>query len=78
MNFSFIREIFSEPNGGTLSWGRVASAACLCGALVWVSHTVFTTHTLPALDGITGFVIGPYASNKVATAAQNMFSKSGQ
>jgi hypothetical protein len=65
-----IREIHSEPAGGTLSWGRVAASFALLSAVVWVSRLVFLTHSLPALDGITGFVVGPYAANKVATAAQ--------
>jgi hypothetical protein len=71
-----IRELFSEPGAnGTLSWGRVASAVALLGALVWVSKIVFQTHTLPAFDGITAFVLAPYGANKVATAAQAFAQK---
>ena len=76
MNFSgvnkVVREIMSEPGpNGTLSWGRVASSVLLLAAIVWVSHILFRTHQLPALDGITGFVLAPYGSNKVATAVQS-------
>jgi hypothetical protein len=66
-----IREVLSEPGvGGTLSWGRVAASCSLLAAIAWVSRLVFLTHSLPALDGITGFVVGPYAANKVSAAAQ--------
>lgn len=66
-----IREIFSEPNGGGLSWGRVASGVALVAAIVWVTRILILTHGLPALDGITGFVIAPYTANKVGTAVQS-------
>ena len=66
----------SEPGAnGTLSWGRVASSICLIAAIVWISHILIHTHALPALDGITGFVAAPYASNKVATAVQSFSNK---
>jgi hypothetical protein len=71
-----LREIHSEPGvGGTMSWGRIASSVALAASIVWVSWLVFHTHALPALDGITGFVAAPYASNKVATAAQSFAQK---
>lgn len=67
-----LREIHSEPGtNGTLSWGRVASSFALVSAVVWVSRLLILTHGLPALDGITGFVLGPYGANKAATAAQS-------
>lgn len=66
-----VREIHSEPGtNGTLSWGRVASSLFGIAALAWVSRILYLTHGLPAMDGITGFVLGPYGANKVATAAQ--------
>ena len=70
-----IREIMSEPNGGTLSWGRVASTLALVAAIAWVSKIVLHTHTLPAVDGISAFVVAPSASNKVATAVQSQVNK---
>lgn len=70
------REIFSEPSG-MLSWGRVASAIALVAGLGWVTHIVISTHSLPALDGITAFVLGPYGANKVATAVQAFAGKDG-
>lgn len=71
-----LREIHSEPGpNGTLSWGRVASSFTLLSAIIWVSHILIYTHGLPALDGITGFVLAPYASNKVVTAAQSFSNK---
>jgi len=71
MNFNIpklVREVLSEPGGGTLSWGRIASTTTLFAALAWVTHLVLKTGALPALDGISGFIIAPYAANKAATA----------
>lgn len=69
-------EIFSEPGQASqLSWGRVASGVALLGAVIWISKIVFQTHTLPAFDGITAFVLAPYASNKAATAVQTFANK---
>lgn len=66
-----LREIFSEPNGGGLSWGRCASTLALIIASVWVTRLVILTHSLPALDGITGFIVAPYGANKIGTAVQS-------
>jgi hypothetical protein len=63
-------EILSEP-GGSLSWGRCASTVSLLASIAWVSHLIIHTGQLPALDGITGFVIGPYGANKLGTAVQS-------
>ena len=69
---SSVHELFSEPGPqGTVSWGRVASAVSLVGAMVWVTHIVLTMHSLPAFDGITAFVLAPYAANKTAAAVQS-------
>jgi hypothetical protein len=66
-----VRETLSEPGtNGTLSWGRVASSVFGLATLVWVSRILYMTHGLPAMDGITTFVLGPYGANKIATAAQ--------
>ena len=72
MGFSqALHELFSEPGAnGTLSWGRVASAVALVGGIVWISHIVYVLHTLPAFDGITAFVLAPYAANKAGSAVQ--------
>lgn len=63
------REVMSEP-GGALSWGRVASSFSLVAAIAWVTHVMFKTGGIPSLDGITTFVVSPYAANKIGTAAQ--------
>jgi len=65
-----LREIHSDANG-QLSWGRTASTFALVAGIAWISRLVFMTHTLPAMDGITAFVVGPYGANKVAGAAQS-------
>jgi hypothetical protein len=39
--------------------------------MVWVTHIVLTMHSLPAFDGITAFVLAPYAANKTAAAVQS-------
>jgi hypothetical protein len=70
-----VREIHSEPGqNGTLSWGRIAASASLIAAITWVTHLVIHTGTLPALDGISGFVVAPYAANRIATAVQSFSS----
>lgn len=63
-------EALSEPNG-TISWGRSASSIALIAGMIWVSYILLQTHALPALDGITAFILGPYASNKAANAVQS-------
>ena len=67
-----VREIHSEPGpNGTLSWGRIGASASLLAAIAWVTSIVIHSHTLPALDGISGFVVAPYAANRIATAVQS-------
>lgn len=66
-----LREVMSEPGpNGTLSWGRIASTLALLAAIGWVTWILHKTGGLPALDGLTAFVLGPYGANKIATAAQ--------
>lgn len=72
------REIFNDPASNTLSWGRVASSVALLAGIAWVSRIVMHTHSLPALDGITGFILGPYAANKVTTAIQSFSGNADQ
>jgi hypothetical protein len=69
-----VREIHSEPNGGTLSWGRCASTGTLIAILIYVGHIVFHSHALPDLAGASAFAISPYAANRVATAVQSFSS----
>lgn len=69
------RELFSESGAGFISWGRVASTVALIAGIAWVTHIVWTTKTLPALDGVTAFGVGPYAANKVAAATQAFANK---
>ena len=70
-----VREIHSEPGpGGTLSWGRIAASASLIASIAWVTKVLIHTGTLPPLDGISGFVVAPYAANRVATAVQSFSS----
>ena len=66
------REIFGDSRG-VISWGHVASTVALFAAIGWVSYILFKDpgHHLPALDGITGFVVAPYSANKLASAAQS-------
>ena len=65
-----LREVFCEPNTNDLSWGRVASTICLIAAIAWVTRFLLLTHTIPDLNGITAFILGPYTANKVTTAVQ--------
>jgi hypothetical protein len=64
------REMFGDSKG-VISLGHVMTAVFGIAAIVWVSRILILTHGLPALDGITAFVIGPYSANKIATAAQS-------
>lgn len=67
-----VREIYSEPNGGGLSWGRVTATFTVMAAIGWITRVLLMTHALPAdMTGISAFAISPYAANKVATAAQS-------
>jgi len=66
-----IREIHSEPNSGTLSWGRCAATGALVVASTAILYVVFHTHVLPSMTDAGAFVIAPYTANKVATAIQS-------
>lgn len=67
--YKICREIFGDAKG-VISWGHVASSVALFAAIVWISRVLYLTHALPALDGVTGFVVAPYSANKIASAAQ--------
>jgi hypothetical protein len=65
------REIYSEPNGGGLSWGRVAATFTVLASIVWLSRVLYLTHSLPGnMTDIAAFMVSPYVANKVTTAAQ--------
>jgi len=67
-----IREVYSEPNGGGLSWGRVAASFTVIAAIGWITRILLLTHALPAdMTGIAAFAVSPYGANKIATAAQS-------
>ena len=67
-----VREIMSEPNGGGLSWGRVASSVALLAAITWVTRVLLMSHAMPGdLSGITGFVVAPYTGSAMKTAVQS-------
>jgi hypothetical protein len=66
-----IREILSEPAGGTLSWGRCAATFALLSGVTWVTKIVLHTHALPDLTGVAAFSTAPYVANKVSAAAQS-------
>jgi len=65
-----VREIHSEPNGGTLSWGRCAATGAFITMAIAVLHTAFHTGAMPPLSGAAEFVTAPYLANRVATAVQ--------
>ena len=54
-----VREIMSEPGGGTLSWGRCAATFALLSGVVWVTKIVLNTHALPDLTGAAEPVATP-------------------
>ena len=63
------REMFGDSKG-VISLGHVLTAVFGIAAVAWIKHILITTHALPALDGITGFVLAPYGMNKITSAAQ--------
>jgi hypothetical protein len=65
-----IREIHSEPNGGTLSWGRCAATGAFITMAIAILHMTFHTGSMPSLSGAAEFVTAPYLANRVATAVQ--------
>jgi hypothetical protein len=69
-----IREIHSEPGGGTLSWGRCAATGSLIVVIGCILHVVIHTHTIPDLGSAALFVVSPYTANRVATAVQSFSS----
>lgn len=66
-----VREIFSEPNGGTLSWGRIASTVLLLVMVYLDIHFFLKAHLLPNFGGQSELIISPYAANKLTTALQS-------
>lgn len=55
---------------GVISLGHVLTAVFGVAAVVWISHILILTHSLPALDGITTFVLAPYGTNKLTNTVQ--------
>ena len=68
-----IREIHSEPNNGTLSWGRCTATGAFIVASVAILHSVFHSHSAAGIAWADagGFIAAPYAVNRVATAVQS-------
>jgi len=66
-----VREIHSEPNGGTLSWGRCAATGAFLTMAIAILHTAFHNGSMPPLSGAAEFVTAPYLANRVATAVQS-------
>lgn len=70
-----LREIHTDPSGGVLSWGRVASSIALVACIFWATKVLLYTHAMPSLDGATGFIVAPYVANKTANAVQSFTKK---
>jgi hypothetical protein len=64
-------DIFSEPHGGGLSFGRVSAAFTLTVAAVVFLHVAFKTHAVPTgtLD-LASYGLSPYVANKAISAVQ--------
>lgn len=71
---SFIRSMFSESDG-SISEARVQSMLHCIAGISWISmfmvHNQFHLPDIATLGGISTFIVGPYAVNKVST----MFGK---
>lgn len=59
-----IKETLSEPNGGTLSWGRVASTFNALVAAVCIVYYMCVHKQMPDFGGITTYILGPYGMAK--------------
>ena len=73
MNYAGVKKVSREmfvDSKGVISLGHVLTALFGVAAIVWISHILLRTHALPPLDGITTFVLAPYGTNKIMSAAQ--------
>jgi len=63
----------NPPNSGGGSFGRVGSLICLLAAVAWVTHIVWHTHSLPALDGVIAWISAPFTISKALSTASHIF-----
>ena len=67
----FLRSILSEPNGSG-STARLCVLLVVIFALLWVTYLVCLKREIPALEGLTVWVVGTttslYGVNKLAKA----------
>ena len=69
----FIQQLFSES--GEASFSRTGSFLALAAAVAWVTEIVFTTHTLPSLEGLTLFIATLYGLGKAGETVQRVTGK---
>jgi hypothetical protein len=67
---SFIKNLFSES--GEASFSRVGSFLALVWAGGWISYIVWTTRSLPPLEGLTFFIASLYGLGKAGETVQRV------
>ena len=70
---NFLKQLFSDQPG--VSFGRMATFISLLAAIAWVTRVVWQTNAIPALDGITLFVVSFYAGGKLIGKAAEVLGK---
>lgn len=70
---TFLQSLFSES--GQASFSRLGTFLALCFACCWISFIVWTTHVIPALEGVTFFIATLYGLGKAGETVQRMTSK---
>ena len=51
-------------------WLFIFTAFVVLGSIVWISHIVYKTHAIPALDGVTLFNTSIYGMGKINETIQ--------
>jgi hypothetical protein len=67
----FFGQLFSDS--GCASFSRVGSCVALVFSCLWVSYIVWKTGALPALDGLTLFIVSLYGLGKAGETMQHYF-----
>ena len=66
----FLVQLFSDS--GNVSFSRMGSFVALVFSCFWVSRIVWKTGALPALDGLTLFIISLYGLGKAGETIQRV------
>jgi hypothetical protein len=67
---TFLEQLFSDS--GNASFSRMGSFLALVFSCFWVSRIVWKTGALPALDGLTLFIVSLYGLGKAGETIQRV------